>query len=211
MRKEVHRNMRKGWTPLTWGIVGLILTLGSAAQASFLPLVDIEPSDQPAICGDLIQVEVWIKDVEAFYAYDMEITFDTGILEYVNGDYTAFMDDSFSPVDPPALTGPGAVHIAQTHLASEPGQDPGISGSGALAVLTFRAIGLGTAMIGFNNVELVGFGIPFGVPIEEFDLSPGYVRVTECPGPRVPEPGTLALLVGGGLVALGKRRRSRRR
>ena len=163
-------------------------------------------------------VGIEIQNVTSLYSFVFDLVFDPTVVELVSVQEGTFLTDTtIPPTTPPNATlfnstpGPaGTVSIFNVLL----GAPAGATGSGSLALVTFRPLMNGNAGIGFQNLDFSGFleGIPCDddCPAPIFPItvnaSPGAIVIQQTT--PVPEPATIALF-GLGLGLIGVRRRMR--
>jgi len=209
-------------------IVGLILLLGLCSRPALATSVSIQPPPSAVTQGDTFFVDILVAGAVDLVSFQFDLGFDASILSandpVVEGTFlsnvggTAFfpglVDNSL-----------GAISFVANALT---GNDPGATGNGVLARVSFTAIGTGTAAVSLTpgpfgslirdpNGDLVVDDDPnspfFGLFAVSFDEqvagAENSVTVQPPTASEVPEPSTM-VLVGTGLAAVYRRRRANR-
>ncbi len=185
--------------------VFLSILLLAGTGGAFGDSIFISPSSENVTNGQSFAVDVNIDDIPDVFDYQFSLTFNPAVLaaqSVTEGALFANTGDSFfSPgtIDNSA----GAVTLTFDTLLTSV---VGVAGPGTLAVVDFKAIGLGTSSIDFS---------PLGDLILE-DSNENTLTVTPISGSvdvlPTPEPATLPPVVFTlVLVAFGVWRRSRDR
>ncbi len=174
-----------------------LFSLGLMASAWADPAqVSITATPNPALTGSTLDVDVMISGVADLYAFQFSLSFDPSLLQS-----TGVSEGSF-------LAGGGATYGSNGDVDNSAGtislmgyvlQGPvsGVTGDGVLMHLSFNAVGLGTATLGFSDPVF------WNTAFNDIDvnLQPGNVVIT-----AVPEPDALWML-GAGFGLLAWRRR----
>ncbi|MGQ9566079.1 MAG: PKD domain-containing protein [Candidatus Bathyarchaeales archaeon] len=120
--------------------------------------------------GDTITVSIMISDVTDLYSWQAGMTFNPMVLECVpatvpydqlpsGGMLTAFVEGEFLKRGGPTMWFPGEfdnnLGTIVAHGCGLQGTETGISGSGVLAMVTFKVIGEGDPNIHLNSVILM--------------------------------------------------------
>ncbi len=172
----------------------MILLFLVSAKGFAATTVGIQPAISNQSLGSFFDVFVDIEDVIDLFAFQFDISFDPAVLHAVS---TA--EGSFLPTGGDTFFIPGIIDNTTGSISftadSLLGPDPGVTGNGHLAVLSFEASGLGTSPISLSNWILL-------------DSTLSDISFTSKNGSvNVPEPTTM-LLLGLGLIGLiGVRRR----
>ena len=139
---------------MTLPLLGLTGTAVAAASAT----VALVPSATQIAAGQIVTVDVSLSGVDSLYAGEVHLSFDKQKLRVVNPS----TGEPASSIQPGALLNPsvsagivknqanndsGTVDYAVTLVAP----DAPVSGSGILARIAFKAIGIGTASITLQN------------------------------------------------------------
>jgi Cohesin domain len=181
-------------------LFGVILSW-SAVYASATAILSIEPPSQVVQSGRSFSLGVLISNVADLYAFQFDLTFDplilsaTGVTEgpfLPSGGTTAFIAGSIENIR-------GTISSTADSLI---GLLPGVSGTGALAIVDFDALALGTSSITLSSVVMLDSN--FGVIAT--NIVNGTVSV-------IPEPSALLLLASAvaGLLSIGLRPGSARK
>jgi len=117
-----------------------------------------KPSISRAVPGKTFTVDVEVKDVDNLFSYQVNMSFDPNILEYVNvteGDILKEQPEGTNTVPP--LVEEGWVLF----MWSTKGQPPGVDGSGTLATVKFKALEWGESYININNTFVLQNSRPY--------------------------------------------------
>jgi general secretion pathway protein D len=138
--------------------------------------------------GETFTVAITVQDVTDLVTFSVDLSFDPALLEATGASAGSFLGGccffARLPSDPFGV--PGVVEFITDGL---PGQGPGVSGSGDLALITFLALAAGDPQLALANIILINSAdelIEVDVPT------------------TVPEPAVLVLLACG-LAALRRR------
>ena len=186
----VNRNIL---TSFAIAVTALWLSMGFALGDS--PTLKIE-TVQSATKDDSFAAEVNIENITNLAGYQLEIAFDPAILEAVKVEKGSFVlnNDMVCATDPEINNDTGLITKI---VYVKPGQD-GASGSGAIVIITFNAIGLGESYIRLQNVKLLDPSLPEPqeIPVTIVDASVDVVLpdpvVSDIPDQTIEEGGTFA-------------------
>ena len=163
----------------------LLLVFGHPAIAA---TILINPGSSTTTIGGTVDVTVRVEDADDLYAYQFDLSFDPTVLSA-----TSVGEGSFLPGGGSTFFLPGTIdNVAGTvtlTAGSLEGAVPGVTGSGALALVQFTGLGFGPSPVTISNVVLLD---SIGADIDATTQN-GTVTV-------VPEP-TSAMLLGCGLLA----------
>jgi PKD repeat protein len=131
-----------------------IVTVSSPSST----IVLVEPSISGAVPGKTFTVDVEIENVDNLYSYQVNMSFDPNILEYVNvteGDILKEQPEGTITVPP--LVEDGWVLF----FWSTKSQYSGVDGSGTLATVEFKALEWGESYININNTFVLENSHPY--------------------------------------------------
>jgi glucan-binding YG repeat protein len=95
--------------------------------------------------GDEINVVISAKDIDELYGYEVNIEFDSNMLDYIKSQ--SLVSNIGMGIDRPEV---GKITYAYTQIGDE---TPGYSGDIYLCKITFKAKSIGSSKIKLNNVE----------------------------------------------------------
>lgn len=131
-------------------LLSILLLTGTAG--AFSESISVSPASQNVSAGQSLTVDIDIDNIPNVFDYQFSLTFDPHVLaaqSVTEGALFANTHDSFfSPgtIDNSA----GTITLAfDTLLASV----VGVAGPGTLAVVDFKAVGMGTSSIDFSPLE----------------------------------------------------------
>ena len=127
---------------------------GFAEAAGAQAVLSIDPTTRTTSTGSVVTVDVNVSNVSDLYGYQFDLTFNPSILQAVSSSEGPFLATGGSTFFINGLNDNlgGTVSATADTLLSAVN---GVSGSGALAVFTFNAIGNGTSAIGIQNETLL--------------------------------------------------------
>lgn len=183
-------------------LAGLLLVLSGSASAYTL---SFSPSAQDIGLGSFATVAVRITDVApeppgspgGLGDYDFEVVYDPLIITFDKATDAGALGLAVG-LDA-VLLAPGRLNLSAFSLEAPDDLLALQSDSMLLLTLAFKGIAPGTSSLLFENVTL---GDVLGTPRTPSSRN-GSITVLPA---AVPEPGTLALPAGAGLLALGSRR-----
>jgi hypothetical protein len=118
--------------------------------------VSIEPASQQVAVGVTTTTDIVVEDVSNLQGFELQITFDPAVVEVLQVEPGGFLSPDW--VLPGTIDNDnGIVDYALCQTYSEP-----VTGTGALATVTWRGQGAGISPITFTYVTL---SAPRGVPI----------------------------------------------
>lgn len=191
------RTLKEKFSHIIFISMSIILLISGQGFAS--TVVSIQPSASNQTVGSFFNVFVDISDVSDLYSFQFDISFNPMVLQAVG-----LTEGSFLPTGGGTFFIPGAIDNAAGSISftadSLLGPDPGVTGTGHLAVLSFEAFGEGISTISLSNLILLDSGLS-DIP---FTLSDGTVNVSKS---TVPGPPSILLLIFGlmGLVGIRKK------
>jgi hypothetical protein len=175
----------------------VVFLLGSVLSATPLSAtaLDLFIGSATVNVGTTFVIPVELANVSDLYAYQFDLTYHGGIIELLSvaeGPFLATAGSTFfipGVIDNPA----GRLFSSANTLL---GGIPGASGSGEIALLTFRALAQGRSWLGFPEVIWLDSNGDF------ISSTIGFGQVDVV----IPEPGT-AVLISAPLAWLAWRRR----
>lgn len=184
------------------GVLAGLVFLSGAASAYTL---SFSPSAQDIGLGGFATVAVRITDVApeppgspgGLGDYDFEVVYDPAIITFDQATDAGALGLAVG-LDA-VLLAPGRLNLSAFSLEAPDDLLVLQSDSMLLLTLAFKGMAPGTSALFFENITL---GDVLGTP-RTSTSSNGSITVLPA---AVPEPGTLALLAGAGLMALGGRR-----
>lgn len=189
-------------------LVASLAVCGALGQPALAATIGFDPDSQTVALGSGVQVGVVFSDLgsEVISAYDLDITYDPGVVDATGVLFTTALGDEFflevlSAFD---VSTAGIVDLAQVSLLSDAelaGLQPGDSVT--VATLLFASVGVGTSELGFvfdavNDVKGRG-----GAILSLFEDT-GSITVEGTDQAPVPEPSA-ALLFAVGAVLVARR------
>ncbi|MBU1752825.1 PEGA domain-containing protein [bacterium] len=139
------------------------------------PLVKVDQGVQSAANGTQFSVDIKVGSVTNLYGFQFDIRFDPNLLEVVSVIEGTFLksDGTYTTWVSPT-TGTGSIsNIGCTRL----GTTTGVSGTGTLAVIKFRAKSEGVSLLDLQNVLLKDNSLPVTQDISS-DVADGTVTIT---------------------------------
>lgn len=172
-------------------VVASLVLACAAPVIQAAPILSVEPPSISVSAGDTFSLDVFITNVTDLYGYQFDVSFDPGVLSaqaITEGSFLTTGGSTFfitGLIDNPV----GLISFTANTLL---GPDPGVTGSGALALVEFSAIGTGTSFVNLSNVVLLDSNLTDITA----DVIAGAVEVQDNSG-SIPEPATLWLLALG--------------
>ena len=148
-------------TPETSDIKGslesnvFIATKTSDIRISSEPVIYITPVTKEVSASDEILLEIRVDNVSDLFATPFSITFDTNFLKFDGAAEGTFLNRNNADCTSFLFfnnTAKGRIVIGYTRM----GQTSGVSGSGVLMTVKFKAIAKGTANISFSDAYAKG-------------------------------------------------------
>ncbi len=130
----------------------------SFTTTAAVPTLTFAPMKQTIYKEDKLDVKIMAKHVTDMYKFSFKVVFDPAILEVETVDRDFFklwkprpklVENADLWSEPVIDNRAGAVTIA-----CDATRDDGVSGTGYIATISFRAVGLGTKSIGFSEVSM---------------------------------------------------------
>lgn len=139
------------------GLLSTLLLLGMLTLAFRIPparasnevdtIIHVDPPLSSAVQGEAFTVDIMIDNVAELYAWQVNMSFDPNILEFVSwveGDFLADQPEGTWNVST----------IEEDHMligVATLGPYLGVSGSGWLMAATFRVLGMGESVLNIDN------------------------------------------------------------
>lgn len=192
-------------------MAAVLLVAPAAVQAA--PILSIQPPVTNVLVNDVFVLDVLATDADDLFAFDVELNYDATIIEALSFTPGTFLGstvgvdvDLFSDfIDNIA----GEASGAQSRLVM-----PGVTGTGVLFSITFKAIAPGTTNVDFdvacdaNDPFCTALRNSADLPVD-YATQFGIVNVDASSMDPIPEPTTW-LLVASGLAARLRQRLVRR-
>jgi hypothetical protein len=117
--------------------------------------ISISPLVKNVANGEIFTLDVRVSDVQELYGFQFDVEYDSNILEFQTATGSDFLsrngNDNIFCVDYNAQT----LGIVKNIACTRTGQVGGVSGSGTIQTLTFKALKTGTCEIKLREVKLV--------------------------------------------------------
>ncbi len=127
-----------------------VFSIQPAQAQEELPTVYFEPALSSALSGEHFTVDIMVKDVERLFAWQVNMTFNPNILQFVNvteGDFLTSQPEGTWAPSPLVDNSGGTVLFGCTTL----GPYVGVSGSGWLATIEFSVTDYGASLLFIDN------------------------------------------------------------
>jgi hypothetical protein len=162
-----------------------ILALLCCAAAEGATIL-LQPSASTVSSGQVFSLEIRVSEVDDLFAFQFDLGYSQTVLEALSVAEGTFLSAGGS-----TLFIPGAIDNSSGLIAFTAntllGEVPGVTGSGVVATVSFKAIGAGTSPINLFNVTLLDSSLSGTAPtIQNATVSAG--------GSVIPEPGGLQLM-----------------
>jgi hypothetical protein len=163
------------------------------------PILSINPATTTVDVGQTVTLNIDIENADDLYAYNFDLLFDAGILQFLSITEGPFLDAGAFLLGTTAdfLPGDGVSNLGTVSFTggNVVGDFAGVSGNGTLAIATFLAIMDGMTFITFPDQLFVNssFELAFGDSIK------GTVNVNAVAS--VPEEPSMMILLAA-VVAL---------
>lgn len=177
-------------------LVGLLLLILAATGLASTPADEaatalvIDPPAQLIVPGETVTTAVRVEDVENLYTFEFHLSFDPAVIEGIQVVPGGFLSPDWQ-LDNTIDNDEGTISYALSQLnPSEP-----VTGTGALAIITWRGVTTGTTAITFTHQELYHPG--GGAPIPATTQG-GQIAVGEGePPPTIASLNPTSTLAGG--------------
>jgi hypothetical protein len=132
--------------------------------------LSIAPASQKVAMGNTVTTDVMVEDVANLYTFEFELSFDPALVEGVQVEPGGFLSPDWelqNTID----NDDGLLIYALSQLnPTEP-----VTGSGALATITWRGVATGTSPITLTHQELYhpGGGAPISATIQNGEIVVG--------------------------------------
>lgn len=180
---------------IPFAVAGLLLLalaatgLASTGGAEGETTLSIAPASQEVVLGDTFTTDVWIEDVASLYTFEFRLSFDPALMEGVQVEPGGFLSPDWQ-LQNTINNDDGVVIYALSQLnPTEP-----VTGTGALATITWRGIATGTSPISFTHTDLYARG---GVSIPATTRDGEIVVMGEVFSPTITSLSPVSATAGG--------------
>lgn len=133
----------------------LVLTmLIGAGSVLAIPTVSPQSASPNAATGETIQVDLAVDGVENLYAYQFEVSYDPAQLTFVKLVPGAILNQQGAETFTMGVD-TSTAGVIKNIVETRTGDVPGVTGSGPLVSLLFRAIAPGNTMVTLRTASLV--------------------------------------------------------
>jgi hypothetical protein len=135
-------------------------------------VISVSPSSLSVAMDENFTVAISISTAEEIYAFQLDLLFDPNVLSTTKADVVEgnFLKKDGASTFPVIQLEDGTLTIAFTRF----GVQTGVSGTGTLVTITFKAIGVGTTALNLDNVKVVD---PNVNSVEPVSVNDGTVQV----------------------------------
>ena len=144
-------------------LCGLALMCSQTGHAATLrqgAVVRMEPAEQVVQIGESVVTDIYVADITNLYGADVRVSFNSALMEVVDANLTLpgvqvtlgplLTGGQYFAIRNEADNNAGVVWVALTQL----NPTPPVTGSGALARITWRALCAGVSPVVFASVDL---------------------------------------------------------
>ena len=182
-------------------LVCVVLSLLCMVNTKFASaiVINIVPDSLAVQAGEAFTMDVVVSGLSAaneiVSAYDLNIAYDTSILNATGVSFGSFLDDlTYPSIQDSILINPGTINFAELSFLSDSELVLQQSDSFTLATLSFDAIMAGVSPVTFVADQVYGIDVK-GTYAKILTMDAVNAMVTVNPAISVPEPNTLALML----------------
>jgi hypothetical protein len=142
-------------TPIVVLLLLILTTAGTAGSREDETVTNlvVQSPPRPIAVGETVTTAVRVEDVESLYTFSFRVSFDPTVVEGVGVVPGDFLSPDW-PLENTVDNEEGTISYAYSQLnPTEP-----VTGSGALAIITWRGLAEGTSPIAFARAELYPYG-----------------------------------------------------
>jgi hypothetical protein len=161
-------------------VVGLLLLLLAASGLASAPAdeatttLTLQPPSRMIAVGETVTTEVRVEDVDSLYTFEFRLSFNPTVIEGVQVEPGGFLSPDWQ-LEKTIDNDEGRICYALSQLnPAEP-----VTGTGALAIITWRGLAEGTSPVSFTHVSLYARG-GVAIPVTSED---GQITVGEGQAP----------------------------
>ena len=183
-----------------------ILVIASSSLAQALPVVSLSPSTSYGLVGDTLYVDLLWNGESGDYlgAWDVDISYDSSVVSYAGASFHTGVDSWGCLICGDGSVA-GTIDLYESSLddvSDLMANQDGLGNAFTLATLEFQAVADGFSGLLFGAST---FGDENGSAISPELVNGGICIGEDRCATEVPEPGSLLLMLLGGLALAGRR------